>query len=387
MGLGVSLPALKRKSVTRTSRASRAFRTSRASRVSVAVVIAVGLALTGACGGSDGGGGGGDSITVGVLLPGGGASRFGQFDRPLMEKHLKRVCPDCPAAAVAATGEPAVQRQQLEAMITRGVDVLIVAAVDPEALRSSVESANQAGIPVVAYDRLAQGPISGYVTFDGATVGRLQGEALLKAMGAKARGSQIVMMNGATIDPNAGWFKRGALSALQGKVKIGKSYDTVGWRPENAYVNMTGAIAALGAGTIDGVLAANDSLAGAVISALNASAVRPLPPVTGQDADLAAVQRIVKGDQYMTVYKPYKPAADAAVEMAVALGRGDSVGSIATGTVDSVTTKDIPAVLLPSIPVTVGNIKETLVKDGMYTIDQICTPKLRSACANAGLTG
>ncbi|CAM5737011.1 Sugar ABC transporter substrate-binding protein OS=Streptomyces alboniger OX=132473 GN=CP975_27905 PE=4 SV=1 [Streptomyces alboniger] len=131
----------------------------------------------------------------------------------------------------------------------------------------------------------------------------------------------------------------------------------------------------------------DDGLAGAVISALNASAVRPLPPVTGQDADLAAVRRIVKGDQYMTVYKPYKPAADAAVEMAVALGRGDSVDSIATGTVDSVTTKDIPAVLLPSISVTAGNIKDTLVKDGMYTIDQICTPKLRSACAQAGLTG
>ncbi|CAM5737144.1 hypothetical protein SALBM311S_04131 [Streptomyces alboniger] len=224
MGLGVSLPALKRRSVTR------------ASRVAVAVVMAVGLAMTGACGGSNGSGGGDDSITVGVLLPGGGASRFGQFDKPLMEKHLKRVCPDCPAAAVAATGEPAVQRQQLEAMITRGVDVLIVSAVDPEALRSSVESANQAGIPVVAYDRLAQGPISGYVTFDGATVGRLQGEALLKAMGAKASSSQIVMMNGATIDPNAGWFKRGALSVLQGKVKIGKSYDTVGWRPENAVI-------------------------------------------------------------------------------------------------------------------------------------------------------
>ncbi|MEV2210898.1 substrate-binding domain-containing protein [Streptomyces sp. NPDC050997] len=378
MGLGVSLPAMKRRWVTRASRASR---------VSVAVAVAAGLAMTGACGESSGSGGGGDdSISVGVLLPGGGASRFGQFDRPLMEKQLKRLCPHCPAATVAATPEAAVQRQQLEAMITRGVDVLIVAAIDPEALRSSIESADRAGIPVVAYDRLAQGPISGYVTFDGATVGRLQGQALLTAMGAKARGGQIVMMNGATIDPNAGWFKRGALSVLNGKVRIGKSYDTVGWRPENAYVNMTGAIASLGPGNIDGVLAANDSLAGAVIAALNASSVRPLPPVTGQDADLAAVRRIVKGDQYMTVYKPYKPAADAAVDMAVALGRDKSVASIATGTVDSATTKDIPAVLLPSVSVTVGNIKDTLVKDGMYTIDQICTPKLRSACDKAGLT-
>ncbi|MGW0825935.1 sugar ABC transporter substrate-binding protein [Streptomyces sp. NPDC002845] len=373
MGLGVSLPAVKRRSLT---------------RASVAVTVAAGLVLTGACGVGAGGGGGsdGDSLAVGVLLPGGGASRFGQFDRPLIEKKLKELCPHCPAAAVAATPEPTVQRQQLDAMITRGVDVLIVAAIDPKALRSSVEAAHRAGIPVVAYDRLAQGPISGYVTFDGAIVGRLQGEALLKAMGAKANRGQIVMMNGATTDPNAGWYKRGALSVLKGKVKIGKSYDTVGWRPENAYANMTGAIAALGAGKIDGVLAANDSLAGAVISAFNATAVRPLPPVTGQDADLAAVRRIVRGDQYMTIYKPFKPAADAAVEMAVALGRGETVESIATGTVDSATTKDIPAVLLPSVSVTVGNIKDTLVKDGMYTIDQICTPKLRSACDKAGLT-
>ena len=369
MGLGVSLPAAKRRSLT---------------HASVAISIAAGLALTGACGESDGAGD--DSLTVGVLLPGGGASRFGQFDRPLIEKKLKQMCPHCPAATVAATPEPAVQRQQLEAMITKGVDVLILAVVDAKGLRSTVEAAHRADIPVVAYDRLAQGPISGYVTFDGATVGRLQGEALLKAMGGKAQGGQIVMMNGATTDPNADWYKQGALSALSGKVKIGKSYDTVGWRPENAFVNMSGAIAALGGSNIDGVLAANDSLAGAVVSAFNATEVRPLPPVTGQDADLPAVRRIVRGDQYMTVYKPFKPAADAAVEMAVALGRGKTVESIATGTVDSSTTKDIPATLLPSVSVTVGNIKDTLVKDGMYTINQICTPKLRAACDKAGLT-
>ena len=372
MVLRVSLPTVKRRSLA---------------RASVAIAVAAGLTLAEACGGGGGGGGGGDSLTVGVLLPGGGASRFGQFDRPLIEKKLKQLCPHCPAAAVAATPDPTVQQQQLDAMIARGVDVLIVAAVDAKAMRSSVEAAHRAGIPVVAYDRLAQGPISGYVTFDGATIGKLQGEALLQAMGAKADGSQIVMMNGATIDPNAGWFKRGALSVLQGKVKIGKSYDTVGWRPENAYVNMTGAISALGPGNIDGVLAANDSLAGAVISALKASAVKPLPPVTGQDADLAAVRRIVAGDQYMTVYKPYKRAADAAVEMAVALGRGESVGSIATGTVDNATAKDIPAVLLPSVSVTVGNIENSLVKDGIYTTAQICTPRLRAACDKAGLTG
>ncbi|MFJ3798192.1 sugar ABC transporter substrate-binding protein [Streptomyces sp. NPDC090088] len=367
MGLGVGVP--KRRSL---------------SRAAVAVTVGAGLALTGACGGS--GSAHGDALSVGVLLPGGGASRFGQFDRPLIERKLKELCPRCPAPAVAATPEPDVQQQQLDAMITRGVDVLILSAIDPKALRSSVEAAHRAGIPVVAYDRLAQGPVSGYVTFDGDTIGRLQGEALLKGMGAKARGGQIVMMNGAATDPNSGWFKRGALSVLRGKVRIGKSYDTAGWRPENAFADMTGAIAALGPGRIDGVLAANDTLAGAVISALDAGAVRPLPPVTGQDADLSAVRRIVAGRQYMTVYKSYRAEADAAVEMAVALGHGEPVGSSATAAVDSPTTRNIPSVLLPSYSVTTGTIKDTLMKDGIYTLDQICTPKLRSACDRAGLT-
>ncbi|MGW7256057.1 sugar ABC transporter substrate-binding protein [Streptomyces sp. NPDC054834] len=367
MGLGASLPAVRRRAV---------------SRASMAMAVAAGLVLAGACSGEGESG----SLTVGVLLPGGGASRFGKFDAPLIEKRLKELCPHCPATAFGATPDAAVQQEQLQAMITRGVDVLIVSAIDPQLLRPSIEAAHRAGIRVIAYDRLAQGPIAGYVTFDGAEVGRQQGQALLKAMGAKAHGGRIVMMNGATSDPNAGWFERGALSVLKGKVKIARSYDTVGWQPENAFDNMTGAIAALGGGNIDGVLAANDTLAGAVISALNTREVRPLPPVTGQDADLAGVRRIVRGDQSMTVYKPYKDSADAAAEMAVALGRGRKIGSIATDTVDSETTKEIPAVLLPSVSVTVGNIKTTLVKDGTYTIGQICTPELRSACAKAGLT-
>ncbi|NEC85099.1 sugar ABC transporter substrate-binding protein [Streptomyces sp. SID12501] len=368
MGPGAGRPAMKRRFL--------------------AVSVVAGLGLLGACGAGDGGGGSGadgDSPTVGVLMPGGGDSRFGQFDKPLIVKKLKQLCPDCPAAIVAATADPAVQQQQFEAMITRGVDVLILAAVDPQLMRPSVEAAHRAGVPVVAYDRLAQGPISGYVTFDGEEVGRLQGEGLLKAMGDKADGGRIVMMNGATTDPNAGWYKEGALAVLKGRVTIGKSYDTVGWRPENAYVNMTGAIAALGAENIDGVLSANDSMAGAVVSAFNAAKVRPLPPITGQDADLMAVRRIVKGEQYMTVYKPFRRATDATVEMAVALGRGEKVEAIATGSVDSPTTKNVPAVLLPSVSVTVADIGETLVKDGMYTVDEICTPALRSACDRAGL--
>jgi ABC-type xylose transport system substrate-binding protein len=352
-----------------------------------AATVAAAVLLS-ACGGGDGGdsGGGRDGFTVGILLPAGGAGRFGQFDRPLIEQRLEQQCPDCRVETASARDDPATQRQQIDAMITEGVEVMILVAVDAQAARSAVSEADQAGIPVVAYDRLAEGPISGYVTFDGAQVGRLQGEALLKAVGDRARGDQIVMMNGAVTDPNSGWFERGALSVLKGNVKIGRSYDTIDWQQANAYANTNSAIAALGPDGIDGVLAANDNLATGVISALKAARISPLPPVTGQDADLAAVKRIVAGEQYMTVYKPFKPEAHTAADMAVALGRGQSLNAIADTTVDNSTDKDIPAVLLTPVSVTAGNIKDTLVKDGMYTVGEICTPDLRPACAKAGLT-
>ncbi|MBA2950894.1 sugar ABC transporter substrate-binding protein [Streptomyces himalayensis] len=358
----------------------------RTRRLHAIAAMSAGLMLTALAGCGGNGGAGGDSFTIGLLLPSYGRPRFDHFDRPLIEKRLKELCAHCKVEYANAGDDAAVQRRQLDTMITKGASVLILDVVDPKALRSSVEAAHKSGIPVVAYDRLAQGPISGFVTFDGAQVGRLQGEALLKALGDKADHSQIVMMNGDPSGPNAEWFERGALSVLQGKVKIGKSYYTVDWQAGNAHANMSGAIASLGMGGIDGVLAANDSIATGVISALKTAHVTPLPPVTGQDADLEAVRRLVTGEQYMTVYKPFRDQAGAAAAMAVALGRGEDVGGIATGTIDSATTKDIPAVLLTPVSVTVRDIKDTLIKDGVYTIDQICIPKLRSACDKAGLT-
>jgi D-xylose transport system substrate-binding protein len=354
----------------------------RAAVAAAAVSLAVVPASCGKAGNTSGTGG----VTIGLLLPGAGTPRAEHFDRPLIEKKIKDLCGDCRVEYANAKEDVATQHQQVHSMVTKGVDVLILDPVDAKAARSSVETADRAGIPVVAYDRLARGPISGYVSFDGEKVGEIQGRALLKAMGDKADGGQIVMMNGSPTDPNSAAFKRGALSVLQGKVKIGKAYDTAWWNPENAHINMSGAISALGADNIDGVYSANDGLAGGVISALKAAEVSPLPPVTGQDADITAVQRIVSGEQYMTVYKPFKLEAEAAAEMAVALAQGEQLGDIATDMVDSPTIEDIPAVLLTPISLTADNIKDTVVKDGVYTIDQICTPKYKAACERAGLT-
>ncbi|WP_055530819.1 sugar ABC transporter substrate-binding protein [Streptomyces graminilatus] len=347
-----------------------------------ALVVAVSLA---GCGGN--GTAGGKGVTVGLLMPNRQTPRWEAFDRPLIEKRVKELCPECSVRYANADNDTTSQQRQMTSMITRGVDVLILDVTDPKALRSSVESANKAGVPVVAYDRLAEGPVSGYVTFDGTRVGRLQGQALLDALGNRAAGREIVMMNGDPTSPNYTWFKEGALSVLKGKVKIGRSYDTLGWRAESAHDNMSAAINALGPNRIDGVLAANDSIATGVISAMKSARVSPLPPVTGQDADLDAVRRIVGGEQTMTVFKSFQKEADTAAAMAVALGRGESVDSIATTTMDSPTTKNVPTVLLTPVGVTADTIGRTLVKDGVYTVDQICTPKLRAACDRAGLTG
>ncbi|MFB8175561.1 sugar ABC transporter substrate-binding protein [Streptomyces sp. NPDC055966] len=327
-----------------------------------------------------------ESFTVGLLLPSRVVPRWEHSDRPLIEQRVKQLCPHCNVIYGNADDDSTAQRQQMIAMITKGVRVLILGATDNRAQRSSVQEARNAGVPVVAYDRLADGPISGYVSFDGVKVGTLQGQALLKAMHAAAKGGTIVMLNGDPTSPNAASYKRGALSVLRGRVRIGRSYDTLGWSTNNANANMSAAISALGPGRIDGVLAANDAMAAGVISALKSAHVSPLPPVTGQDADLDAVQRIVSGEQSMTVYKSFRAEAEAAAAMAVALGRGEKLHAIATTTTDSPTTRRIPSVLLTPVAVTTADIKQTLVKDGVYTVAQICTPPLRAACAKAGLT-
>ena len=349
-----------------------------------AAATAAALAACGEDGGSDSGGG--NRPTIGVLLPDSTTARWETNDRPLLDRQIKRLCAECEVEHANAKSDVAIQQAQMDSMIAEGVDALLLVAVSAESLRPTVAKAAEAGIPVIAYDRLAEGPISGYASFDGEEVGRLQGRALLKAMGAGAADARIVMMNGDPTDPNAVSFKKGALAELEGKVDIAKAYDTRQWRTEIANMNMSGAISALGADSIDGVYAANDGLAAGSISALKANKVDPLPPVTGQDAELGAVQRILAGEQYMTVYKPFAPEAAAGAALAVAAARGQSLDQVAKDKVRTSTGNTVPAVLLTPVSVTVDTIEDTLVNDGVYTVEQICTPQLDAACARAGLT-
>ncbi|MEV1065494.1 substrate-binding domain-containing protein [Streptomyces sp. NPDC050263] len=331
-----------------------------------------------------------NDITVGVLMPEETNTRYVEFDYPIIKKKVAELTQNKGKTEYAnAAASPKTQNNQMQQMIDQKVDVILLDAVDSHAIAPMVKKAKEANIPVIAYDRLAEGPIDGYVSFDNELVGEVQGRTLVEAIGDAQLSDKIVMVNGSPTDPNTGQFKAGALNELNGRVTIAKTYDTNKWSPEIAQASMTKAIEAIGKDNIAGVYSANDAMAGGIIKALEAAGVSDtdLPPITGQDAELPAVQRIISGEQFMSVYKPYPSEAEAAAEAAVAKvqGRNIQFDALTRDRVDSPTNKDIPAKLVTVVALTKKNIKQTVVADGIYTVADICTPKFKAACDAIGL--
>ncbi|MEV7016616.1 substrate-binding domain-containing protein [Streptomyces sp. NPDC093991] len=331
----------------------------------------------------------GDDITVGLLLPEKANTRYEQFDYPIFKKKVESLTDNKGKVEYAnAEADADKQADQMQSMIDKKVDVIVLDAVDSHAIAESVTKAKDAGIPVIAYDRLAEGPIDAYISFDNSLVGEVQGRTLLEALGGDLSiTDKIVMMNGSSTDPNAKQFKAGALSELKGKVTIAKSFDTKDWDPKNAEKNMSEAISEIGLENIEGIYSANDGMAGGIVKALRAAGATELPPITGQDAEIAAVQRIVAGEQYMSVYKSYPEEAESAAEMAVARvqGRDIQFDALTRDRVDSPTRQDIPAQLVPVVALTKDNIQDTVIADGFYEVSDICTGEYKAACAEIGL--
>ncbi|GHG49541.1 solute-binding protein [Streptomyces capoamus] len=331
----------------------------------------------------------GNDVTVGLLLPEKANTRYDRFDYPIIRDKVAELTKKQGKVEYAnADASAARQSEQLQNMIDAKVDVILLDAVDAHGIADEVQKAKDAGIPVIAYDRLAEGPIDAYISFDNELVGEVQGRTLLEALGPNVGPSdKVVMVNGSPTDPNAKQFKEGALSELNGKVDIAQTYDTPDWKPENAESFMAKAIAQIGKGNIVGVYAANDGMAGGVIKALKAAGVTELPPITGQDAELDAVQRVVGGEQYMSVYKSYPDEAEAAAQMAVTKIQGKDIqfDALTQDRVDSPTAKGIPSKLVQVTALTKHSIKDTVVADGIYSIEDICTAKYKAACAAIGL--
>ena len=265
----------------------------------------------------------------------------------------------------SANGNEQTQISQIENMISRGVDVLVIIPTNGEVLSNVIKEAKIDGIKVLAYDRLiSNADIDFYLSFDNEIVGEMQATAMVAA---KPSG-RYFLMGGAPTDSNAKLFRKGQMNILQPKIDAG-DIEVVGdqwvnyWLAENALKIMENALTANN-NNIDVVVASNDATAGGAIQALEAQGLAGKVAISGQDADLAAIRRIIAGTQTMTVYKPIVALATHAAEIAVALGNGkepEKNAQLNNGM------KDVPSWLLSPIAVDAKNIKETIVADGFHS--------------------
>jgi D-xylose transport system substrate-binding protein len=368
----------------------------RAARLA-ALVAAVTL-LAAACqttddnGGGGGGSSGGGDKKIALLLPETKTTRYEAQDRPLFEAKVKALCSDCEIIYSNADQKADQQQNQADAALTNGAKVMVLDPVDSASAASIVSKAKAQNVPVISYDRLITGAdIDYYISFDNVQVGKLQAQSLVDALKKDGKSGSVVMINGAPTDNNAKLFKQGAHSVLDGSgFKIGKEYDTPDWSPDQAQNEMEQAITSLGKTGFVGVYAANDGTAGGAIAAMKGAGIQPSSrPVTGQDAELAAVQRILSGEQYMTVYKAIKPEAEQAAELAVNLVNGNksAADGLAKDTVNN-DQKDVPSIILTPVAVTKETAKETIgkmISDGFLKADQICSGSAASACQQAGI--
>ena len=268
-----------------------------------------------------------------------------------------------------AEGNDELQLQQANQLLEEGVNVLIVVPHDADKAASIVQAAQRKGVPVVSYDRLIKNsPASLYISFDNVQVGKLQAAALL----AVAPTGSFFLLEGAPSDNNAHLFEQGQKLALKraedtGRITISGEAWCKQWKHTEAY-EATLAELKKSEGKIAAVVAANDETAGGAIQALTELKLAGKVPVSGQDADLAAIVRIIRGTQTMTVYKPLGPLSKRAVDAAVALARGgkpETTEHIKNGEYS------VPAILLQPIAVDQKNLGATVISDGFHSADEI----------------
>ncbi len=263
--------------------------------------------------------------------------------------------------------------------------------MDSKSAAAIAEKAKAQGVPVVSYDRLIEnGEVDAYVSFDNERVGELQAETLAKKLKEDGSASgPIIMINGDPADPNAAGFKAGAHKGFDAAgVKIAKEYDTPGWSAENAQREAQQAITALGNNGFAAIYAANDETGGGAIAAMKGAGIKPEEkPVTGQDATVAGLQRILAGEQFMTVYKEIEPEATIAAEFAIALAEGEELPqSKVTEEINNGKAK-VPSAILEPVAVTKDNVKTTVVADGFVSAQELCTSAFQTACKEAGISG
>lgn len=353
------------------------------------MVLLLGMALiaAGCGGGGSGGSGGGEAGFVGISMPTKSSERWvhdGNNMKAEFEKRGYKV--DLQYA------EDIVENQvsQIENMITKGVDVLVIAAIDGESLTNVLDKANSEGVNVIAYDRLIRKSehVSYYATFDNFKVGVLQASYIEQALGLKdGKGPfNIELFAGSPDDNNAYFFFDGAMSVLQPYIDNGQlvvrsgqtNFDqvaTLRWDGATAQARMDNLLSAhYTTERVDAVLSPYDGISIGIISSLKGvgygSEGKPMPVITGQDAELASVKSIIAGEQTSTIFKDTRELAKKAAEMAEAVLKGEEPEVNDTTTYDN-GVKVVPSYLLEPVSVDKSNYKEVLIDSGYYTEDQL----------------
>jgi D-xylose transport system substrate-binding protein len=361
-----------------------------------AAALAAAALLLSACGGDSGnssGGGGSSSAStgkVGVILPDASTSpRWESNDRPLLKAAFDTA--GLTSDIQNANGDKSKFGTICDSMINSGVNVLLIVNLDSDSGTACLKKAQAAGVKTIDYDRLTLGGgATYYVSFDNVKVGELMGEGLQKCLtDAGKTSANIVYINGDPTDNNAALFKQGYAQALKPAIDSGK-YKLVGDQTGNWDATKAGTafeqLYTQNGGKIDGVVSANDTMAGGIIARLKANNLAGKVPVTGQDASVAGLQAILAGQQCMTVYKAVKKEADAASQLAIALIKGQDAASLASGKVtDTVLKKDVPSALETPVSITKANIKDVFT-DGFQKASDVCTATYAAACTAAGIS-
>ena len=365
-----------------------------------AVAAAATLALS-ACGSSDsstatggpsGGGSSSASGKVGVILPDATTSpRWENNDRPDLTKAFS-------AAGIGsdiqnAGGDTAKFGTICDSMINEGVKVLMIVNLDPDSGAACLKKASAAGIVSIDYDRLTPGGgASYYVSFDNVKVGELMGQGLQKCLTDEGKNTaNIIYINGAETDNNASLFKEGYAKALKPKLDSG-DYKLVGdvsgeWDANKA-ANAFDGLYTKNNGKIDGIISANDTMAGGIIARLKANGLAGKVPITGQDASVAGLQSILAGTQCMTVYKNTALEADLASKLAIDVINGDksAADALASGSVEDPTThQQVPSALANPEAIFKDNIKKPF-DDGFAKASDVCTGPYAKLCTQAGIS-
>ncbi|MBO9195250.1 sugar ABC transporter substrate-binding protein [Rhizobium sp. 16-449-1b] len=322
-----------------------------------------------------------EASTVAFLMPDQASTRYEQHDFPGFKAEMEKLCAKCTVVYQNANGDASLQQQQFNSVIAQGAKVVVLDPVDSAAAAGLVELAQSQDVKVIAYDRpIPDKPVDFYVSFDNEGIGYAIAKSLvehLKKAGVPD-GAGVLEINGSPTDAAAGLIRDGIHRGLkESKYKTLAEFDTPEWAPPKAQEWAAGQITRFGA-DIKGVVAANDGTGGGAIAAFKAAGVNPVPPVTGNDATIAALQLIISGDQYNTISKPSEIVAAAAAQVAVQLIKGEKPEA-------KTTLYNTPSQLFIPAVVTAENIKAEIFDKKIQTAEQICTGEYAEGCKKLGI--